>query len=142
MKKNRFFVYCATFAALVATGFIIKTDPAIAQQASEEQTSEEVQELILVEAPIERRKVGRADAIGARTEIIELRRQVSFADLDLSKHADVTELEKRIETTAKESCEKLDEMYPLATPDSIRRCTESAIKSTEEKVQAAIAAAE
>jgi len=141
MKKNRFFVYCATFTALVATGFVINTDSANAQQASEV-----IEEIVQVEAPIERQQVGPADASGMRTETIGLKRQVSFADLDLSKHADVTELEKRIETIAKESCEKLEEMYPLPRPPSksadIRRCTEKAIKSTEEELQAAIAAAQ
>ena len=97
----------------------------------------------MVTAPTERRMVGRT-AAGARVEIIELRRRVSYANLDLTKHADVTELKARIETVAKESCEKLDEMFPFIEPtgrDEIRRCTKRAINGTEAELQATIAAA-
>jgi len=72
--------------------------------------------------------------------------KVSYADLDLSKRADVTELKKRIEATAKESCEKLEEMYPLPREPSrssnIRSCVEEAVDSSTEAIEAAIAAAE
>jgi len=127
----------AGFLALAATGFVIKTDPAIAQQATEE-----ILEEIVVGAPIVRRQVGRT-AIGAEIEVIELRRRVSYADLDLSKDADVTALKARIETTAKESCEQLSDMFPLDQSErrEIQSCTNQAVDSTEEKVQAAIAAA-
>ncbi|NIM21450.1 MAG: UrcA family protein, partial [Candidatus Latescibacteria bacterium] len=95
-------IFCATLTALIAAGIVIDTIPANAQQASEEQTKEVIDEIIEVEAPIER-----------STETIALKRQVSFADLDLSKHSDVIELEKRVEIVAKEACEKLEEMYPF-----------------------------
>ncbi len=127
------------FLALSATALVFKTDPAIAQQAAEEVTEE-----IVVEAPIVRREVGRAAATGARTEVIELRRRVSYVDLDLSKQADVTELQTRIKTTAKDSCEQLNDMFPLVEPSGrqeIRSCTNKAVAGTEEQVQAAIAAA-
>jgi UrcA family protein len=125
------------FFALAATGLAFKTDPAIAQQAAE------AIEEIVVEAPIVRRQVGRATGTNAKIEIIELRRRVSFADLDISRYEAVIELEARIQTIAKEACEKLFEMYPSTPPDrlAIKRCTEQAIDGTEEKVQAAIAAA-
>ena len=128
----------AGFLALAATGFVIKTDPAIAQQAAEEITEE-----IVVEAPFVRRQVGRSATTGAEIEVIELRRRVSYADLDLSKDADVTALKARIETTAKESCEKLSDMFPFRPSDrrEIQRCTNQTVDGTEEKVQAAIAAA-
>ena len=129
------FVSAALFA-LAATGLFIKTDPAIAQQ-----TAEEVDEIV-VEVPIVRRQVERTTS-GAKVEVIELRRRVSYADLNLSKYADVTELKTRIETTAKESCEELSDMYPLDPSDrgEIRRCTNQAVDGTEEQVHAAIAAA-
>lgn len=144
MKKLRLFVYCSTFAALVATGFVLKSDPANAQQPGEEQTNQVIDEIIEVGAPIERQQVGPTDAAGMRTEIIELKRQVSYADLDLTKHSDVIELEKRVEISAKESCEKLEEMYPFPPSGlaGIRRCTKKAIENSEEGIQAAIAAAQ
>jgi UrcA family protein len=126
------------FLALSATALVFKTDPAIAQQAAEE-----VIEEIVVEAPIVRHQVGRT-SIGVKIEVIELKRRVSYADLDLVKYADVNELKARIKTTAKESCEKLSDMFPLAEPTGgkgIRSCTDKAVAGTEEQVQAAIAAA-
>jgi UrcA family protein len=122
----------AALLALAATGLFIKTDPAIAQQ-----TAEEMEEIV-IEAPIVHRQVGRTSS-GAKIEVIELKRRVSYADLDLSKSADVTELNTRIETTAKESCEKLDDMFPFSG-EEIQSCTEKAVAGTEEQVQAAIAA--
>ena len=139
MMKQNFFVYCAATAALVASGLTIAFDSAKAQQASEEQTSDVIEEIVEVESPIERERVGPT---GMTIEIIGLRRQVSFADLDLSKHADVTELERRVETTAKESCEKLEDMYPLPRNPSrsadIRRCTKKAIEGAAEEIQLAV----
>ena len=123
--------------ALAATGLVFKTDSAIAQQATEEM------EEIVVEAPIERREIGRT-ALVSKTEIIQLRRRVSYADLDLSKYADVNEFKTRIKTTAKESCEKLDDMFPLIESWAmveIRSCTDKAVAGAEEQVQVAIAAA-
>ena len=135
--KLTFSFVSGAFLAFAATGLVINPDPAIAQQAAEE-----VIEEIVVEAPIVRRRVGRTTS-GVPIEVIELRRRVSYADLDLSKYADVTELKTRIETTAKESCERLSDMFPLDPSDrlEIRRCTNEAVDSTEEEVQAAIAAA-
>ena len=129
----------AGFLALAATGLVFKTAPAIAQQAAEEL------EEIVVEAPIVRHVVARTTTPGgAKIETIGLSRRVSYADLDLSKHVDVIELETRIKSTAKESCEKLDDMFPLVKPSGrqeIRRCTDKAINSAAGQVQAAVVAA-
>ena len=135
--KLTFSFVSAALLALAATALVFKTDPASAQQAAEE-----VIEEIVVQAPIVRRQVGRT-AIGAKIEVIELRRRVSYADLDLSKDADVTALKARIETTAKESCEKLSDMFPFDPSDrrEIQSCTNQAVDGTEKQVQAAIAAA-
>ena len=123
----------AALLTLAATGLVFKTDSAIAQQAAEEM------EEIVVEAPFVRREVGQT-AIGAKIEVIELRRRVSYADLDLSKYADVNELKTRIKTTAKESCEKLDDMVP-GSGEEIQSCTDKAVAGAEEQLQVAIAAA-
>jgi UrcA family protein len=135
--KLTFSFVSAALLALAATALFFKTDPAIAQQAAEE-----VIEEIVVQAPIVRRQVGRT-AIGAKIEVIELSRRVSYADLDLNRPADVTELKTRIETTAKESCEQLSDMFPSNPSDrnELRRCTNQAVDGAEEQVQAAIAAA-
>ncbi|MCP5093329.1 MAG: UrcA family protein [Gammaproteobacteria bacterium] len=138
MKPTLIFsVVSAAVLALAATGFFIKSDPARAQQATEEM------EEIVVQAPVERRYVGVASTTGAKIELIELRRRVYFADLDLSNDTDVAELKTRIKTTAKESCKQLSDMFPLDASDrhEIQRCTKKAVGGTDKQVQAAIAAA-
>lgn len=143
MRNDQSFVYCASITALIAIGLVLTSNSVNAQQTGQERTSEVIEEVVAVESPIERERAGPT---GMTIEIIGLKRQVSFADLDLSKHADVTELERRIETTAKESCEKLEEMYPLPRNPSrsadIRRCTKQAIGNAADEIDAAIAAAQ
>jgi UrcA family protein len=80
---------------------------------------------------------------GARTEVIELRRRVSYADLELGNESDVAELETRIEAIAKDACKKLSDMFPLSPSDrdEIRRCTNQAVDGAKEEMQEAIAAA-
>ena len=128
-------VGAAAFVAVVASGVVLQAGLAVAQQASE------VMKVVVVGAPITVRQVGQA-YIGAKIELIEIKRRVSYADLDLSKQADVIELEIRVETIAKESCEKLSAMYPLDPDSAIERrsCINQAINSAEDQVQAAILA--
>ena len=94
----------------------------------------------MVEAPIAVRQVGRTN-INAKIEVVELKWHISYADLDLSKHSDVIELETRVETISKESCEKLYDIFPHESATDRRRCIEKAVDSAEEQVQAAIVAA-
>jgi len=136
--KKAILVYCATFMSLATAGIFTGIAPAAAQQPGDE-----AEEVVVVGAPIQRnRKVDRG-TYGNSVEVIELMRQVSYADLDLTKYADVTEMEARIEATAKESCEQLSEMFRLDMPnkDEVTECTKTAIREAKEKLQLAIAAA-
>ena len=138
-KLKRLGALAASVALLALLSFTWTTDlTAVAQQAAEV-----IEEVVVIAAPIERRWTERGK-YGGEVEVIELTRRVSYADLDLSKQADVTVLETRIETAAKDSCEKLSEMFPLSPSDNaeIRRCINKASDGTEEQVQAAIAAAQ
>ena len=134
--KNTFQAHCTMFLALAATGLFIVADLAVAQQASEE-----IEE-IAVQAPIERHDIRPASVTPIKTEIIELKQRVSFAGLDLTKRADVNELDTRIEAVAKESCEKLADMSPLnwLSLAEMQRCTKNAIASAEKQKELAIAA--
>jgi len=127
----------AAFVVLAATGLAMKTEPAMAQQAAEEN------EEIVVQAPFQRREIGRSGVTGAKIELIELRRKVSFADLDLRKQSDVAELEARIEATAKQTCKQLSGKFRLSSSDKVEdmRCVKDAVAGTEVQVEAAIAAA-
>jgi len=120
--------------AIAVTGCLIGANLAIAQEVTEE---------IIVRAPIERTQVKTVNGSFAKTEIIELNRFVNISDLDLTKHADVIELDGRIEAMAKESCQKLSDMFPLdrSEPAEMGRCKKHAIASAEKQKKQAIAAA-
>lgn len=132
-------VYSITILILTSIGLIGASGPAVAQQAG--QTMEEV----IVTAPVERHQVvGRSLATGAKIEVIKLQRQVDYADLDLSRHKDVMELDNRIAAVAKESCEKLSRMFLEGMRDKseVQSCTAKAIESAAEARKIAIAAVE
>jgi len=136
MKKT-FLVSGPMFIALIATGLVMKSGPVVAQQA-------EGMEEIVVEAPMESRQVGRSSSTGAKIEEFNLKRRVSYADLDLCMNADVTEVKARIENTAKDLCKELSDKFPLnpSDPAEIGRCTTKAIDGTDEQLKAAIADAQ
>ena len=99
------------------------------------------EEVIVTEGPVIRRQVGRTK-LGFPIEIIELKGRVSYADLDLSKEADLFVFELRVETAAKRSCEQLSNKhsYELTSAWAITRCTNEAVEQSAEQVQAVIAA--
>lgn len=135
MKKT-FFLYGATFLALIVVGPASRSGSVIAQQG------DEAMEEIVIEAPLESREVGRSN-IGVKTEEFELRRRVSYADLNLCNDADVTELQTRIENTANELCKELSDKLPSnrSDPAEIGRCTKKASDGAEDQLQAAVATA-
>ena len=133
--KLTFSFVSAGFLALAATGLVIKTDLAIAQQ-----TAEEIMEEIVVEAPAVVRRTVTIGIGRDRYEVTELRRPVSYADLDLTLVSDVTELEGRINAAAREVCEELADMFPrITSPEP--SCIRNAVDSATEEMQEAIAAA-
>jgi len=81
-------------------------------------------------------------ASGMKTERVELRRRASYADLDLSRQADVAALEGRIEAVAREACEALGELYPLDNdPRETERCVRRAIADAQEQLEEVVATA-
>jgi UrcA family protein len=124
----------AAFLALATIGLVFKSDPAIAQQATEG-----IEEIV-VEAPAV--VTTRAVGIGkeGHEKISELKHSIDYADLDLGLHKDVTELEVRIEAAAREVCEELADLDPrLTKPEP--SCIKNAVASAKEELQWAIAAA-
>ncbi len=100
------------------------------------------EEVIVIEEPVIRRQVGRTMR-GFPIEIVELKRRVSYVDLDLSKEADVTAFEQRTEVIAKRACEEIAHRHTFEIMDkrAITRCTKEAVEQSGEQMQAAIAAA-
>jgi UrcA family protein len=134
--KSTFSNVSVTLLAFATTGLILHTAPALAEQENQ------ITEIVVIEAQVEVSKVTE-NTFGRKSNLIELKRRVSYADLDLSKHADVIELQSRLETVSKESCEML---YSISVTDLVpmdekRRCVKDAIDRAEKQTQAAIIAA-
>jgi len=132
--KNTIPTHRTMSLALAVTGLFFAANLTADQQVTEE---------IIVRAPFERIEIKSASGSSLNSEIVELQRHVSIADLDLSKYADVNELDSRISAVAKESCQKLSDMFPLdrSDPAEMLRCTKSAIASADDQKEMVIAAA-
>jgi UrcA family protein len=137
MKTTLSIGHTVPFAALALAALVMAPNSAFAQQASEDQALEAVEEIVKVEVLVTSRFEGRPNELGARTEVFEVRRAVSFADLDLRLAADVDELDRRIESTAQEACETLEERHPLPMwrKGDRQRCIREAIESTDQELE-------
>jgi UrcA family protein len=60
---------------------------------------------------------------------------VSTAGLDLTSHAGVMELEKRVKDVAESACKELSTRYPTGTPNEME-CAKAAVAKTMAKVNA------
>jgi len=99
------------------------------------------EEITVTEGSVIRHQEGRTKR-GFPIETIELKRRVSYADLDLSKEADMSVFKLRVETAAKRSCEELANRrsVELTGAWTITRCTSEAVARSVGQTQAAIAA--
>ena len=102
---------------------------------------ENVTEEILIQSSVDRTEVKDPIGSSVTTQINELNQLIDISDLDLSKYADVEELDTRITEVAQESCEKLSKMYPLDPTDlmEMNTCVKRAIASAKEQKERAIA---
>lgn len=130
------------FAFFLASGLSIWMDPVIAQESDENEVGVDIEEVVVVEASIDAQP-GMRPATGYKTGSVEVKRYVSFADLDLSIEADALVLEQRIEVAAEEACEALERTFPLGQKSmaDVRRCTKRAIEGTKEAFETAVASA-
>jgi UrcA family protein len=127
--------------AFGATCLTIAACFALTGDAARAQDSTGVQEEVTVVAP---RTVTREAAHGSqgatRDELISVTYRISYDDLDLSMHADVLELQKRIDETAQEACDLLSKRYPLGEP-STSVCVKQAIEKAKAQANEAVLAA-
>jgi UrcA family protein len=135
-------ILSVAFIFLLASGLSIRMDPVIAQESDENEVRVDIEEVVVVEASIDAQS-GPRPATGYKTGSAELKRYVSFADLDLSIPADALVLEQRIEVAAQEACETLERTFPLGQKSmaDVRRCTKRAIEGTKEAFETAVASA-
>jgi UrcA family protein len=130
------------FVFFLAMGVMFRVDPVLADEEDEEEFAAAIEE-VRVEAPVITRKVTARGPSGYTTEVIQLRRQVSYADLDLTDERDVEEFEKRIEMSAREACKALKELFPKGQKNAVDvyRCTKHAIENSEESFESVVAIA-
>ena len=114
---------------LAAAGSLLVSDLSLAQQTPE----------VTIEAVRPAKAVGRSyDA--TPIEVTKITRKVSFADLDLATKPGATELEKRVNDTAKAICKQLDKIYPNTVSES-PACVKKAADGAMDQVRVAITAA-
>ena len=93
---------------------------------------------VIIRAPdVVRRPLPRTPGVAPgllNPEIVSLTRAVSYADLDLSKAADVAELETRVKNTAKDVCQELNRRYPrnggqyvYGSADCVKKATDDGL---------------
>ena len=131
MNQN-IFARRSTQFLLVAmgAGLAVMGSPAIAQPIEE----------ITVTAPSIYQEIkGHKASTTAPGERITVTHYINYADLDLSKSADVAELETRVNNSAKAVCVQLDKLFPLIRPDL--NCVRKAADGGMEQVHQAVAAA-
>jgi UrcA family protein len=83
--------------------------------------------------------VGHSASTGAPIEHLTLTWSVAYSDLDLTKHSDAMELERRVHARAKAVCHELDRLYPLRPDDP--PCEKTAVDGAMVQAQKAIASA-
>ena len=122
---------------------MIQPIPARAQQAAGEPAGQLMDKVIVTASPYVSRRIVSTDSNGMLTETMTLQRYVSYADLDLSKYAHVTELKKRIEVNAKVACQELADQYHAATQaeNDMQKCIKLTIENANDGLVAAIVAA-
>ena len=130
MNRSMAFVSCAAFSLFIASGLVANA----AQAAT---PSDNPMLVVEVQAQrVVRHVVGR-DSAGIPTELIQLTRRVGYGDLNLTKYTDVTKLKTRIDTTAKQACKSLADMYPLVAPNN-PDCVKEAVDGAMKQAQVAI----
>lgn len=124
--------------AIAATGVAVSMALGFSAMAM---AANELPEIVVEAGPVSKTVVGRAFGSGAPIEKVSVDYHVSYADLDLVKHADVLTLNKRVEDAAHDACQQLDKLYPIERP-KLQECMHDAVRAATEGVQSAISAAQ
>ena|SRR5690242_21555250 len=100
----------ALAAALAVAGSAIAIAPALAQPGAQASAAQEV--TVIAPKVARHHYAGGPRFFGAPIEVVSLTKTVSFADLDLTKQADVSTFEARVQATAQAACGDLEIKYP------------------------------
>lgn len=137
MCRNAF-VSSLTWLAAV-TGLATVGNVVSAQEA--EQTPEEI--TVVAPYQVQREVVQPGASNRAPVELVSLTRHVSYADLDLTLHADVMELEQRVHDMAETACKQLTDTFPRVDrhENDVPNCVEKAVADAMTQVDKAAAMA-
>jgi UrcA family protein len=141
MARRRFFPAYVGLSLLGGAALLLQfgNSPALAQAgpngpavAQGDADSPEANEHITIHAPeyvVKRKPISGRQYNLANAEVISVSRAVNYADLNLSKPADVEELKKRITETAKDVCQELNRRYPKSSFQVVvdKDCVKSAV---------------
>lgn len=122
----------ALLVAVVAAPAAAQTGP----QTTREPTELEAITVVAPRITYQGVRRERGSAIPKEVTIAEKSAQVSYADLDLSRSADLFTLEQRVEQAAARVCEELAQQFPEGEP-STAVCTKRAIDDAMPMVRAA-----
>ena len=133
------YTIAANLTTTIALPFIMVlfgVNQAVAQEAIEKVVFQPSYEPIQINRP-------SLDFLELKTDSTEIKRHIKIDDLDLSNSADITKLNSRIKIVAKESCQRLSDMFPSNPSDreEMRQCTKKAMKSTKKQIKRIIEAA-
>jgi UrcA family protein len=124
-------------AGAVLCGFAVANSPAVAGAVVPAPPSAEVTDEIIIRAPNVVRRPLPSTGPGVppgltNPEIISLSSTISYADLDFSRAADVTEMELRIRDTARDVCQELNRRYPRQSTQFVYANTDCIKKATDD----------
>ena len=91
-------------------------------------------------AAVSKTAVGRSGTTGAPVEQLTLSWTVAHSDLDLTRHTDVLEFQRRIHKRAQAVCAELDRLLPL-TPRGGPECSKAAADGAMAQADRLVAAA-
>jgi UrcA family protein len=149
MIRRNFSPFGVTNLMLAAVGMSVcgiagTSSMAFAQAGS---ASPEASEQVIIHAPEIVRKAAPRRGTGTlpneNPQIITLSRAISYADLNLSKASDVSELETRVRNTAREVCQELDRQFPKSAGEYVRGkedCVQRAVNGGLQQVRQVTAA--
>ena len=119
-------------AGVALCGLAVVGGPALAQGGA---APGHTMEQVMITSPyvIKREAVTAARAQGLRNpELVSISRPVSYSDLDMSKPADVAQLQTRARNTVRDVCQELGQLYPRTGGQFIYTNTDCVKKATDE----------
>ena len=130
----------SALGALFMAGLLVQGQVTLAATTAEQPRAHDITVVGSRGETVNTKVIGRT-AFGGKLEVITVKRNVNYGDLNLVKHADVVALQSRVDNMARTECSDLTKMYPLVEANN-HKCAEEAIEQASGAVNGAIAAAE